>query len=332
MSADAKTNAAIPPRPNEFPIHPLALLMPRPLPEDRQALKLNIKKIGVEEPVMVAKTGRTYSILDGVTRQEIVLELYDEGVHHTDSGEALTLPVFHLDDKLTPEQLLAMVESKSLRRNLNGPQRACRALMFHKERVKLAKLAGNPIKVQGDLASYLAENYGSNRRYMVHVNQLEKEAKPLFDAVYAGAMQLSQAQKAHALSKGKPQTKPVPVSTGGYLDANGKKVPPNLDPVFADLDHFDNIATELRALAKKIKTLANSPSGKYLEGDALAAAITNVSKSVVKAKPYVTCKPCGGTGCDKCNKNGFITELQDSVRRQRNPQAAPAGGTATATP
>lgn len=332
MSADAKTNAAIPPRPTEFAIHPLALLMPRPLAEDRQALKLNIKKIGVEEQIVLAKTGRTHSVLDGVTRQEIVLELYDEGIYHTDSGEALTLPVFYLDDKLTPEQLLAMVESKSLRRNLSGPQRACRALMFHKERVKLAKLAGNPIKVQGDLASYLAEHYGSNRRYMVHVNQLEKEAKPLFDAVYAGAMQLSQAQKAHALSKGKPQAKPVPVATGGYLDANSKKVPPNLEPVFADLDHYDNISTELRALARKIKTLANSPSGKYLEGDALAAAIANVSKSVVKAKPYVVCKPCAGAGCPKCNANGFITELQDSVRRQRNPQAAPAGGTATATP
>lgn len=320
---ETKADAAQATRPSEYPIHPFCNLLPRPNEEDRAGLKENIRKVGVNEPVVLVKVGRHYAVLDGQTRQELVLELWDEGVLKTESGDAMTIPVHHMPDTMTPEEMLDFVESKNLRRNLSGAQKACRALEFHAEKVRLAKAKGKPIKIEGDFAMYLAKTYGINRRYLVFVNQLYKENRKLFDAVYSGAMKLEKAHRAHQTELGKKTAKPAQTAKDEYKDAANKVVPKTLNPVFADVDLFDTISEEIRKLSKKIKTLSDSPAGAFLEPGPLGSALTNVATSVTKAKPHIVCRNCAGKKCDKCRKTGFTTALMDAAMRQRARGKAP---------
>jgi hypothetical protein len=322
---EAKADAVQTTRPTEYPIHPFCNLLPRPNPEDRAGLKENIRQVGVNEPVVLVKVGRHHAVLDGQTRQELVLELWDEGVTKTETGDALTIPLHHMPDTMTPEEMLAFVESKNLRRNLSGAQKACRALEFHAERVRMAKAKNKPIKIDGDFAEYLSKTYGVNRRYFVFVNQLHKENRKLFDAVYSGAMKLEKAHKAHQMELGKKTAKPAQTAKDEYRDAGNKIVPKSLNPVFADVDLFDTISEEIRKLARKIKTLADSPGGAFLEPGPLNGALTNVATSVTKAKPHIVCRYCAGKKCDKCRKTGFTTALMDAAMRQRARGKAPAG-------
>lgn len=334
MATDTKETpaTAVPPRPTEYPIHPYCNLLPRPNAEDRGALKANIKKIGVQEPIILAKIGRHHAMLDGQTRQSIVLELYDEGIYKADNGDPLACNAHFLPDTTTPDEMLSLVESKNLRRNLNGAQKACRALEFHGERVRMAKAVGKPIKIEGDFADYLSQTYGVNRRYFVFVNVLHKEDKKLFDAVYSGAMTLAQGHKAHQIAKGRVKGGKVAPTPTGYKDANDLPVPKSLDAVFADVEHFEVLSAEVRKIAKRVKVLSESASGAFLEFGSLSASLTNVATSISKARPYVVCPHCKGKagGCDKCKKTGFLTSLMLSVGAQRAEEKVKKGATAPA--
>lgn len=307
---------AIPPRPFDYPIHPYCNLLPRASADDEAALEFNVRKVGFQEPAILVKVGRHSAMLDGQTRQKILLKLYDEGVYEDEQGRPLLLAMHHLPDATTPEEMIAIAESKNLRRNLNAAQKACRAVVFHKERVRMAKQMGTPLKVEGDLADFLVKTYGGNRRYLVHVNALEKGDRKLFDAVYSGAMTLAQAHKAHQVAKGRITSTPAASGTG-FKDANDLPVPKSLDVVFQDVEHFDVISAELRKLSKRIKVLAESPSGAFIEYGPLQSSIANVAAAVSKSAPHVVCPHCKGKGCDKCKKAGFMTSLMLSVGAQR---------------
>lgn len=315
---DDKVAPPKPPRPTEYAIHPYCELVPDTNEDDFAGLVASIQAVGVQESLILAKVGRTHQIIDGRTRQRAVLFLWDKGVYFTDGGKPIDLPCHFLPAGMSDRELLALVDSKSQRRNLNQAQKTCRALEFHAQDVKIAKDAGTPIKIEGDFATYISDRYGLNRRYVSHCHVLRTKARDLYDAVYKAVLPLKAAMSAYKVRTGTSAAATAaapgsPAAAAGRTDGLGKPLPAALVPAFDDCDAFLVLSAEIRKMGDRIKTLSLAPGGGFLDPAPLVAQLGSVAAAVSKARPFTACPKCHGKKCDRCNKTGYVTKLMNTA-------------------
>lgn len=306
-------------RPKEYPIHPLCKLVPEMLPTDFQQMELTVRKYGFKEPAILAKIGRHHVIIEGRTRQKLLLKLYDEGVYNDESGKPITLD-FHDMGAMTDKEVFDLVDSKSSRRNLSKTQAMARAIVFHFEEKKILREAGTPMEVKGNEAEFIMDRYKLRNRMMAsNLLMLYRRRQALFMAVYAGELPLPkamnqlheelEAKKAKSGEKGEEVEK----EEGKLYDALSNEVPPHLVKVFEDADKFKTLSSQLRKLNTLINELAGSAAGKLLNAASIVSQIGAASTAISRSAPYCVCPHCNGAKCKKCSKYGFMSKLQHTA-------------------
>ena len=112
---------------------------------------------------------------------------------------------------------------------------------------------GRPAKRKGGSVKSLAKKAGVSSKTMQRALRVKKANPKKFKEVKEGKASLKSAEKEVAAKEKK------------IVDGDGKPVPEALEPVFAELEDWKNVAKMARKLAAEIATLATYKSGKALK-------------------------------------------------------------------
>lgn len=310
-----------PPKVMEYQPHPFSELNPPCSDEEADAMMLSVKAIGIQEDIILWRTGRTVMVLDGRTRLNAYNKLVEAGVFVTDRGDKLTLPTFYLPDTTTSLEAVQFVVAKASRRNLNKGQKACAGVRAHLELVKQSKKAGVPFEEPSDRGTYVAAVTGTNRVYCVRAFEMHEECQDIFDGVFTGAYSLNDGfRMLERVRKGLP---PKPDSDEGdkakkeqdekdvYDSEDTLIESPRLIKVFRSVKIFKSAVSHLNKAKADLAVAGESPGGKHLEVEPLVAMLKDLTKIVNGSQPYVVCPKCKGDdakrkACENCAKQGWL--------------------------
>lgn len=160
-----------------FPPHPAALILPRPTPEERAALKADLEKFGMRDPIEIYDG----MVIDGLTRQELGNEL---GLPDMTSNYRT------LDSYEIGHDPVAYSLSKNLcRRHLSPSQVGMIVAQAEVERCKFAA-QDTPSRGKASIsAGVSARTVASAKRV------IEKGAPEVIEAVKSGRVKASVAEQ-----------------------------------------------------------------------------------------------------------------------------------------
>lgn len=321
----------------KYQVHPLATMSPPVDADKRNAMKASIKREGVRDNAVLWKTPRGNVVLiDGRTRQEIVIELREkDGVTHADNGEVIQLHVVQLPDDTTEAEALALVVRSSLLRKSPTPgQLAVAAVSYHQEQYRIAKAAGEyrkgygpwnwlpaardedgkyPEFSQNQVVDHLKDTYGVNRLYVLYCCNISADSvhgTGLLDQVMSGAITVKEAKKKYdnrkdgkaddaemeAGEQGEQSQRPVKPTRDTLRDGRGVKPPDNIAPVFLAASQLDDAQWAVGKLIQKLRTVSGLPAGMNLDAAHARKMLDGVSKLIRGSRPHAVCPECKGKG------------------------------------
>lgn len=311
-------------------LHEYATLFPAMSQEDRDALKEDISKNGVIEPVVVWCN----QIVDGRHRYEIANEL------------DCYVPVKGLADSLTEEEVLEYVLSKNFtRRHMTSSQRAAVAAdagtllaeMENRRGMEEAKQAGKTVTedefgvlidgvaviTEGRTVEIVAARAGTNKQYLYDAATIKEGSRELLDRVKAGELTIPQAKK--ILNAPAKTDKPSTEDGQVIKDGKNKIVPRDLAEVFSQCGQFDHLVKEIREAAQSLKVLGEKDAAAFLWLSEVRGHLKQAAEAVRAAKPHAICKRCGGDkktrsicfgeriDCPACKGNGWVPKSIDKL-------------------
>lgn len=349
----------------EYKIHPIALMFPRPTPDEFASLKSSIRDIGFRAPVTTwaAPDGHEY-IIDGATRIDIRDELRREGVTTAKNGAFLEPEYrpFVGTEREALEHCAALI----LRRDLTPSQKAGVAIKTGGMMRQLdAKGRGeDPLTLKaepsGELAERVARLSGVNKTYIYDMAAIHETNPDITDRVVNGILTIPQAkQVVKRRSQGLPDFEPkdgdpkpteVPVAPKpvSVLDALGNPVHPDHAEAFSARKEVARIRLAAAKLLKDAQAVADGPGGSGMTLRALKSDINNFRAHLDNHQPHIVCPLCTGSGqkfggqpgekCATCGGRRYLDKLQyaelsEKMRAKlenREPveDATPAGQTA----
>lgn len=289
-------------------IHEMCAGYPRMTPREFEALKLDIRRNGLEEPASVWNDpDGVMWLIDGFNRREAISQLALEGITQAENGKPIVLDLMTLEG--TELDLLNHVRSKNggARRHLKPSQLAAMEVKQDRLARKYAKKAGVTLeKPQGDIAEFLAARSGTNRDYIFTCIKLERHAHDLLDAVASGEMNIAQAKaklrEREAAKRGEVagDDAPAPTESTEVYDALKNVVTDtSLIKVFAGLQDFKKLKKMIGDATSALEHLAETPAGAFITKELFAeinSQLKSARKTVDGLSPHTTCLVCSGTG------------------------------------
>jgi hypothetical protein len=152
-----------------------------------------------------------------------------------------------------------------------------------------------PEDLQGDQASRVAAQAGTNRAYLFKAVKIQEEDPDLLRRVAMGELSLEAAAKQlreRNQPAAAPEGEPQPT-----LDTLGRHVPRRLKAVFEAVAHYREaiqLASRIKGLIKQIK---EGPAAVFLDATEVNAWAQNLYTSLKHAAPHsATCPYCQGEG------------------------------------
>ncbi len=266
----------------KWKLHPVAKLFPKMAEDEYQALKSDIEENGLKEPILLFEG----MILDGRHRHRACLELEIEPQRADFEGSET-------------EAFQRVTSSNLMRRHLSKSQKA----MFLVDAGLIKPPAeGGKRRKYGTGRNYIMEvgrRYGVNHVTIYKAAYIHSQDRKLAKRVLAGELSVAKAEA---------EVNQRAVGEGAQIvDAAGKKVPRRLEAVFAARQDFGAIESHFHSAEKLLRLLGQSrlPRGALKEVRALLAEAESALK---RAKPHLTCPSCGGSGCARCARRGWLPE------------------------
>lgn len=127
--------------------------------------------------------------------------------------------------------------------------------------------------------------------------EASKDGKPTAKKIKAAAEKIAEQKAADK-----------PPATKVVKSERGETVPERLHWAFEDHSIFATIDSNIRALKKQIKELAEKPIGTFIHFQSVDVDLKNLKHAISFARPHAMCPECGGStkGCDWCRKQGFV--------------------------
>lgn len=314
----------------EYQVHPFALAYPINS-ADEEMIRASILKVGVLDPVTLWRCGDGGGamILDGRTRQKIVLALHNEGVVTAENGEDINLRFEFFSG--SEVDAVVFVRAKNLqRRHLSAGQVAAMAVISERQIDEIMESQGAKVRVPGDSIGRTAELAGASRTYVAQCRYILDHDPDQINSVVNGeetptavSNRIRLRMKGHSApsspppvesqteSNGNPSS-PAPAesksaSSGANApkesgekkpkkvkDGNGKEVPEDLEEVFQAREVFSEIDEWLKNLWKRIESLGDGPGGAYLPVRQFKAEFNQMRGWIRDSSPHSPCPYCGG--------------------------------------
>ena len=91
------------------------------------------------------------------------------------------------------------------------------------------------------------------------------------------------------------------------FDCLGLAVPEAVEPDFGEFARQLKAAKiRLTEFERILKVVLQSPVGRYINAQQVAAEIGNLKRAIKFAVPYTTCPGCSGDGCQSCRETGWM--------------------------
>lgn len=151
-----------------------------------------------------------------------------------------------------------------------------------------------PEDLQGDQASRVAAQAGTNRAYLFKAVKIQEEDPDLLRRVAMGELSLEAAAKQlrERNQPAAPEGEPAP-----FLDTLGRPVPRRLKAVFEAVAHYREAVQLASRLKGLIKTIKEGPAATFLETAEANSWAQNLYTSLKHAAPHsATCPYCQGEG------------------------------------
>ena len=323
----------------KYRVHEMAAIFPLPTPEEYAAIKDDVGQRGFINPaVHWVDTEGNHWLIDGRTRDRIATEYEKAGTKKAANGASLELTrvKFHGTEAEAVKYVRAL---NMQRRAMDSNQKAAAAVlcgdMFRRYKAKEdgVDLTDMEEEEEGDEATRIAKETGTNRTYYMDCKRMHKKHPHLVQAVLAGLYKITEAKKREArLNQGLPEepeeggVEPVEVEpekpTGEVLlDGLRNIVAPELVPTF----RFRTVVKEARKAIndalEKVKAGAEEIGGKNVSVQSLRADANNVIRHLEDHQPHAPCPHCSGTGksgdpenpdakCGNCKGRRFLDRVQ----------------------
>lgn len=323
-----------------YRVHDMASVFPLPTPEEYAAIKANVQQIGFIFPKVMWKDekGATW-LIDGRTRDRVETELSKAGVEKAENGKSLTCPVAMFSG--TEADAVDYVRGINLtRRAMTPAQKAAAAILSGSlSRMYKLKAEGRDVsddsEEEGDTATRLADQAGTNRAYIFDCQKLYKENPDLLQNVLSAAMSIPEAKKVAGRRKeGLPDKPPEAGETPIAVEPQPAKKEEEIYDGLKNVVHEDQVAAfkirdQVRAHRKVLNTLIASieadceaPGGKMFSLQAMKSDLSNCRRHLEDHQPHAPCPYCSGTGrdpeqppdgrkkCNKCKGRKWMDRLQ----------------------
>lgn len=311
-----------------LPLHEVCTLFPAMESDQRDAMRDDIRRNGVQMPIWVYDG----KIIDGRNRAEICDEL------------GVDCPVQEYTG--SEDDLVTFVLSLNMqRRHLSSSQRAgiaAEALSVQRRLRENEAKPGRPSKPAGEdkpskpasrdeAIDELAAAVGSNRRYLKFADLLRQERPDLLKKVIAGDVSIRTLidELGDDLKGGHEPEESKPASSQGSessdeerADCFGHPVPEHMHEAWDGVKKFTELAAQAKALRTAIGELCESAAGAYIERakQEVCASLKHVEAELKAMCPYVVCPHCEGATCNQCRGVGWIPKavydlLPEEVRQ-----------------
>jgi hypothetical protein len=90
------------------------------------------------------------------------------------------------------------------------------------------------------------------------------------------------------------------------IDESGENVPDVMAEAFSARYALSDISERIRLIVLELQSIASRPGGQYLQFDEIHAGLSRISRAISQSGFGVTCRGCGGSGCDSCGDTGFF--------------------------
>jgi hypothetical protein len=294
--------------------HEYGAYVPSMPDDERKKLKHSIATVGQILPIVIFED----EVLDGWERINVIRELRREKKYKfkpDDDDEDFVIDTSDFgyvvaDFKGDHEEALQFVGAMIERKTIAPKLRLGIALKMRKELERLGESYESQV-------SKSAGSVGVSSRTVERAMEVEKKAIPsVTEAMEDGELPVATALKIAQKPKTKQRALMDHVEKNGnlgkllkskanMLDDDGNTVPKELHAVFADVPIFEGIERELTHQLKRIRELGRGPN----KGVCTQSVITNMTSliNVFKSeRPAYVCQKCGGSGCQRCRKAGFL--------------------------
>lgn len=285
--------------PTRYRIHPAAQRFVRPSPEDRERLKRSIQEHGCLIPIKLVDG----LVIDGVTRQEICLEL------------GLEVPIWAIDeDQLNELSVETWVLGLNLaRRHLSASQRAAIAADHLDDKVSAPGTlsAEKPApdsptrsevlgRVPRQTIGRAATKANVHRDSVQRAKAIKARNPAAFAQVKAGKLSLAAAEQAVILD--------------GEGDAVTRE---KLQPAFRTRGRMIEAARLASRGTAILKECIGQPGAELLVEVATIGKMSDARQSIRDQAPHIICPACQGyqsDGCAVCTSRSWVTQLEATAQ------------------
>ena len=129
---------------------------------------------------------------------------------------------------------------------------------------------------------------------------VETTAKPTAKAIKGVVEERKKAKE----SKPEPEPESPPASI--VLDPIKREVPESLRERYAVATELAAIGRKLDGIKREVVQYQGVAGAEFLPITAIELAIRDLKDSIVQAGYWTACPRCGGKGCSRCDKTGFV--------------------------
>lgn len=317
----------------------MAAVFPLPSPEEYAAIKEDVIQRGFIHPAVHWEDAKGDSwLIDGRTRDRIASELEKAGIKRSADGKDIKL--VRVNYHGTEADAVRYVRSLNLtRRALDSSQKAAAAVLAgdlyrrYKAKEDGVDLTDVEAEDEGDMASRVAKEAGTNRAYVFQCQRLHKKHPHLLQAVLAGLYKVTEATKrATRIEAGLPEEEPEggiepvevdPEKPNGEVILDGLRNPvePDLIATFRFRNTVKEVRKSINTAIEAVREACEGIGAKNVSFQAVKADANNVVRHLEDHQPHAPCPHCSGTGkegdpenpeklCGHCKGRRFLDRIQ----------------------
>jgi hypothetical protein len=322
----------------KYRVHEMAAAFPLPSADEYAAIKESVIERGFIYPKVFWRDGRgDVWLIDGRTRDRIESELLKAGTTEAKDGTEIKCRAAFFNG--TEADAVRYVRALNMsRRAMTSGQKAAAAILCgdlyrrYKMKEEGKEAVEDAAEDEGDMATRVAKEAGTNRAYVFDCARLHRDHPDLLLEVLSGSKSIPVAKKVAARrSQGLPDeepeggAEPVEVAPEGgpdvMLDGLRNEVPDDLRSVFAFRGVVKTARKAINKALEDVKDAADGPGARNVSLQTVRADANNMVRHLDDHQPHAPCPYCSGTGkagdaeqpdkkCGHCKGRRYLDRLQ----------------------